>query len=140
GCIAAAQWPARAGDCLRPGAASRQIACRIGGGHVLGIGRSARAIALARAASRAELASGCLSVRHVAVEDVSLLAGDERYEIALAVRVGAFDGRDSEAGRQARRRLAAALRPSGRLFTDGGNPLREVRLTECETGPRRPAR
>jgi SAM-dependent methyltransferase len=113
-----------------PGAAAREIAARIGSGHVLAIDRSEKAIALAITASRAELASGTLSFRRVAVEDFVLRPDEEQYDIALAVRVGALDGRYPAAGMRARRRIAAALRPGGRLFTDGGDPLREIPLAD----------
>lgn len=69
-----------------------------------------------------------MSVRCVAAEDFELLAGEASYDLAFAVRVGALDGRHPQAGQQARRRIAAALTPAGRLFIDGGDPLREVRL------------
>lgn len=113
-----------------PGAAARAIAGRIGNGHVLAIDRSARAIALARAASRAEIAAGRVSLRCVAAEDLELAPGEAPYDIALAIRVGALDGRHPEAGRRARRRISAALTPGGRLFIDGGDPLREVALDD----------
>lgn len=123
-----------------PGAAAREIASRIGSGHVLAIDRSEAAIARAIAASPAALASGALSFRRVAVEDFALRPDEERYDVALAVRVGALDGRHPEAGARARRRIAAALRPKGRLFIDGGDPLREIPLDEWEgTGVERPA-
>jgi SAM-dependent methyltransferase len=80
-----------------PGAMAREIAARIGDGHVLGIDRSAKAIASAEAASQAEIAAGKLSFRQVAVEDIELLAGEPPYDIAIAVRVGALDGRHPEA-------------------------------------------
>jgi hypothetical protein len=41
---------------------------------------------------------------------------------------GARTGRHPEAGRRALERIAAALAPSGRLFVDGGDPLREILL------------
>ncbi len=113
-----------------PGAASREVARRIGEGRVLGIDRSARAISQAVAGSRSELASGCLSFRHVAVEDFELELGDAPFDIAFAVRVGALDGRHPQAGAQARLRIRAALTAHGRLFIDGGDPLREVSLTD----------
>ncbi|WP_129790696.1 cyclopropane-fatty-acyl-phospholipid synthase family protein [Sphingosinicella sp. CPCC 101087] len=113
-----------------PGAAARAVSSRIGDGHVLGIDRSARAIAQAVAASAQELAAGRLSFRHVAAEDFQLEAGEAPFDIALAVRVGAFDGRHPRAGRQAVPRIAAALAPAGRLFIDGGDPLREIRLSD----------
>jgi SAM-dependent methyltransferase len=97
---------------------------------VLGIDRSARAIAQAVAASAEELAAGRLSFRHVAAEEFELQAGEAPFDIALAVRVGAFDGRHPQAGRQAVPRIVAALAPAGRLFIDGGDPLREIRLSD----------
>jgi cyclopropane fatty-acyl-phospholipid synthase-like methyltransferase len=111
-----------------PGAAAREIARRIGDGHVLAIDRSAKAIAQAKAASAAEIKSGRLSFRQAAAEDFELEVGEAPYDIALAVRVGALDGRHPEAGRSAKRRIAAALTARGRLFIDGGNPLREISL------------
>ncbi|PAP92689.1 SAM-dependent methyltransferase [Mesorhizobium wenxiniae] len=111
-----------------PGAASREITRRIGDGHVRAIDRSAKAIAQARAASRAEIAAGRLSLRQVAIEDFQLDAGEQHFDIAVAVRVGALDGRHPEAGKIALQRLKAALTAQGRLFIDGGNPLREIVL------------
>jgi cyclopropane fatty-acyl-phospholipid synthase-like methyltransferase len=109
-----------------PGAAAREIARRIGDGHVLAIDRSAKAIAQAKAASAAEIKSGRLRFRQAAAEELEV--GEAPYDIALAVRVGALDGRHPEAGRSAKRRIAAALTARGRLFIDGGNPLREISL------------
>jgi SAM-dependent methyltransferase len=111
-----------------PGAAARAVAARIGGGHVLAIDRSARAIALAEAGSGEAIAAGGLGVRCVAAEDFVLAAGEARFDLAYAFRVGALDGRHPDAGIRARARLAAALTPGGRLFVDGGDPLREVPL------------
>jgi SAM-dependent methyltransferase len=111
-----------------PGAAAREIARRIGDGHVLGIDRSAKAIAQAEAASAVEIASGRLGFRQVAAEDFELLPGEAPFDLALAVRVGALDGRHPAAGRRAKACIAAALSPEGRLFIDGGDPLRELSL------------
>jgi protein-L-isoaspartate O-methyltransferase len=112
-----------------PGAAARAVAARLISGHILAIDRSAKAIAQARTASAAEIASGRMSVRQVAAEDFVLEPGEAPFDIVFAVRVGALDGRHPEAGRRALVRIAAALAPGGRLFTDGGQPLREIRLT-----------
>jgi hypothetical protein len=97
---------------------------------VLGIDRSAKAIAQAIAGSQAELASGRLRFRQVAAEDFELEKGERPYDIAFAVRVGALDGRHPEAGRVARQRIRKALVKGGRLYIDGGNPLRELPLTD----------
>ncbi|TIO10622.1 class I SAM-dependent methyltransferase [Mesorhizobium sp.] len=111
-----------------PGAAAREIARRLGDGHVLAIDRSAKAIAQARAASHAELAAGRLSLRQVAIEDFELEADERHFDMAIAVRVGALDGRHPEAGKIALQRLGAALTAQGRLFIDGGDPLCEIVL------------
>ena len=111
-----------------PGAAAREVARRIGGGHVLAIDRSVRAIEQARAASAAEIAAGRMSLRQAAAEELELEPGEAPYDIAFAVRVGALDGRHPEREAEARRRIAAALTADGRLFIDGGDPLREIRL------------
>jgi SAM-dependent methyltransferase len=111
-----------------PGAAERAVARRVGNGHVLAIDRSAKAVEQARRGTEAEITAGRLTVRRVAAEDLELEDGEALYNIAFAVRVGALDGRHPEAGKQALRRIAAALIPGGRLFIDGGDPLREVPL------------
>jgi SAM-dependent methyltransferase len=106
-----------------PGAAARAVAERIGEGHVLGIDRSARAIAQARAGTRDPRVTFC----EVAVEDFEL-AGEAPFDLAFAFRVGALDGRHPELEARAKARIAAALRPGGRLWIDGGDPLREIGL------------
>jgi SAM-dependent methyltransferase len=111
-----------------PGAAARAVLEHIGNGHVLGIDRSAKAIAKALAGSRAELASGRLEFRCVSAEDFVLASGERPYDLAFAVRVGALDGRHPAAGHIALGRIRLALIKDGQLFTDGGNPLREVAL------------
>lgn len=111
-----------------PGAAARAVAARIGSGHVLGIDRSAKAIAQAIAGSRPEIAAGVLSFRVMAIEKFALEPGEAPFDVAFALRVGALDGRHPEIELAARSCIARALRKGGRLFIDSGNPLREVRL------------
>jgi hypothetical protein len=89
-----------------------------GGGHFRG----------ACAPRRAEIAAGRLSVRQVAIEDFQLADKEAPFDIAVAVRVGALDGRHPELERRAHRSIARALVPHGRFFTDGGTPLKEVAL------------
>ncbi len=102
-----------------PGALARAISSEIGDGHVLGIDRSERAIAQAIAGSRDAVASGGLSFHTVAVEDFVLEPGEAPFDLVVAVRVGALDGRHPEAGARAWPRLCAALAPGGRIFVDG---------------------
>jgi SAM-dependent methyltransferase len=111
-----------------PGAAARAVARRIGDGHVLAIDRSAKAIAQAKSLSQEEFAAGRLSLRQVSAEELELEPGEPPYDIAFAVRVGALDGRHPQAGQHALNRIAKALTPNGKLFIDGGNPLREISL------------
>ncbi|MDM8083655.1 methyltransferase domain-containing protein [Cellulomonas cellasea] len=111
-----------------PGAAAAAVAARIEGGHILVIDRSAKGVAQIERNAAEDIATGRLSVRHVAAEDFELLPSEEPFDLAFAVRVGALDGRHPEAGIAARRRIAAALTPAGRLLIDGGDPLQELEL------------
>lgn len=111
-----------------PGALARAIVRRIGHGHVLAIDRSETAIRQAIAGSKAEIAAGMLAYRCMAAEDFTLEAGEYPFDMAVAIRVGAFDGRHPEPGRLARARLAKALVSGGPLFIDGGDPLTIVPL------------
>jgi SAM-dependent methyltransferase len=117
-----------------PGVAARLVLNRIGDGHVLAIDRSARAIAQARAGSLAEVDSGRLEFRQAGIENFALQAGERPFDLAFAMRVGALDGRHPELAAQALSAIAAALKPAGRLFIDGGDALRELDL------PGRPSR
>lgn len=111
-----------------PGAAARAVAARLAAGHILAIDRSSSAVAQARAAGAYEIASGRMSLRQVAVEDLVLQAGEEPYDLVFAVRVGALDGRHPEAGERALGRIAMATTVGARLFIDGGDPLRELTI------------
>ncbi len=112
-----------------PGAAAREVAERVGPhGHVLAVDRSAKSIALLTRSAADLIAANRLTARQVTAEELELDPGEERYHIAFAVRVGAFDGREPRAGALALERLGRALVPGGRLFIDGGNPLRELEV------------
>jgi trans-aconitate methyltransferase len=111
-----------------PGAAARAVAARLVTGHILAIDRSASAIAQATSAAAEQIASGRMSVRRVAIEDFVLEPGEVPYDIVFAVRVGALDGRHPKAGERALERIAAATAVGARLFIDGGEPLRELRI------------
>ena len=111
-----------------PGVALRLVAARIEGGQVLGIDRSATAIAQAERGCATEMAAGRVRLRWTAIEDFVLAPDEAPYDLAFGLRVGALDGRHPAAGEAALARLAAALRPDGRLFVDSGEPLREMML------------
>lgn len=111
-----------------PGVAARLVAARVAPGLVLAIDRSVTAVSQAKAASAAEIAAGLMMVHQCAVEDFALEAGEARFDLAFAMRVGALDGRHPELEQQALARIASALVPGGRFFIDGGSPLREIAL------------
>jgi cyclopropane fatty-acyl-phospholipid synthase-like methyltransferase len=108
------------------GAAARAVAARLTTGHILAIDRSAKAISQAATIAASEITAGRMSVRQAAIEDFLLRPNELPFDLAFAVRVGALDGRHPSAGERAVERIAAALTPSGRLFIDGGQPLREL--------------
>lgn len=102
-----------------PGAMARAMAARVApGGTVVAIDRSPRAIAKARAAGH-DTAASLLSFRLAAAETFQLEPGEAPFDLIIAVRVGALDGRHPEAGARAWPRLRAALAPGGRIFVDG---------------------
>ncbi|MCX2722188.1 class I SAM-dependent methyltransferase [Roseibium salinum] len=107
-----------------PGVAAREVSRRIGDGLIVAIDRSAKAISLAEEGSRAELQTGRLQFRNIAVENFELPPGEEPFDIAFAMRVGALDGRHAELEKQARARLKAALKPEGLLIIDSREPVR----------------
>jgi cyclopropane fatty-acyl-phospholipid synthase-like methyltransferase len=111
-----------------PGAMAREMSKRIKNGHILAIDRSAKAIQQAVAASGDELKTGKLSFRQVAIEAFEIEINEKPFDIAVAVRVGALDGRHPEIENQSLTRIAKALTKEGRLFIDGGNPLQEISL------------
>ena len=95
---------------------------------MLAIDRSAKAIQQAVAASKDELQTGKLSFRQVAIEEFEAELDEKPFDIAVAVRVGALDGRHHDIEELALKNIAKALTPEGRLFIDGGNPLKEIPL------------
>ena len=115
-----------------PGAAAREIARQIGRGWVLGINRSATAIQQAIRVSEYEMSSEILTFRQVAAEELTLHAGEGPFDLVLAVRVGALDGRHPEAGRRAMERIAVVLAPAGELWVDGQRrPISPDGLPSC---------
>lgn len=114
-----------------PGVLARLMAERLKGDvFVLGIDRSAAAIAAATAQIAESAYPTALAFRRSAAEHFTLADGEAPFDLAVAIRVGALDGRHPDAGRLALPRIRAALVPGGRLFIDGGDPLRELSLDQ----------
>jgi ubiquinone/menaquinone biosynthesis C-methylase UbiE len=115
-----------------PGAAAREVADRVRpNGHVLVLDRSPKGVALTKERCATHITAGLLSVRLTAVEDAALLDGEAPYDLAFACRVGVLDGRHPAREADALTALRRMLTPTGRIFVDTGDPLREVpaRLT-----------
>jgi len=113
-----------------PGAMAREIAKRIGSGHILGIDRSAKAIQQAIGGSKKEIEAGTLSFRQISIEEFKLQENEKPFDIAVAVRVGALDGRHPEIEKKSLIRIAKALTKQGRLYIDGGEPLKDLSLDQ----------
>ena len=111
-----------------PGAMAREIARRIGSGHILAIDRSSKAIQQAVSGSKPEIKTGALQFRQIAIEKFELEAKEKPFDFAVAIRVGALDWRHPEIEKQALTKIARALTKKGKLFIDGGNPLKEIPL------------
>ena len=107
-----------------PGAMARELARRLPEGFVLGIDRSAKAMAQASAGDNPPN----LAFRQASADAFALEPGEEPYDLAVAIRVGALDGRHPDLEQASRAAIRAALKPGGRLYIDGGEPLREIDL------------
>ncbi len=111
-----------------PGAMAREIAKYVGSGYILAIDRSEKAIQQAIKSSQQEIATGKLAFRQIAVENFVPDADTELFDIAVAIRVGAFDGRHPEIEKQSLKNIAKHLKNGGRFFIDGGDPIKEIKL------------
>ena len=111
-----------------PGALARAIAERLAGGYVLGIDRSEKAIRKAVDGSSVLIAQGLLDFRRASADMFVLQPGEAPFDLAIAVRVGALDGRHPDQMSRTLQSTAAALTRKGRLFVDGGDPLKEIDL------------
>jgi len=102
-----------------PGAMAREMARLVAPkGYVLAIDRSARAIATAKKACAAEIKAGTLSFRLSSAEEFVLEKAEAPFDLAVAVRVGALDGRHPELEAKAKARIAAVLVPGGRFLIE----------------------
>lgn len=107
-----------------PGVAARAISAKLSTGRIVALDRSVKAIARARAGSADEIASGRLEFRQVAIEDFERETGEAGFDLVLAMRVGALDGRHPELERRAMARIRAALASDGWLCIDDRPPAR----------------
>lgn len=110
------------------GAMAREISSRIKNGYILAIDRSYKAIQQAVKGSTQEIKTGKLSFRQVSVEEFKLEPNEKLFDIAVAIRVGALDGRHPEIEEKALQSIKKAMAKNGKLFIDRGNPLKEIFL------------
>lgn len=109
-----------------PGAMAREISKRIDNGFVLAIDRSPKAIQQAISGSKQEIEAGKLGFRQVAIEEFELAQHEQKFDFAVAIRVGALDGRHPEIEKESLARIRKALKAGGKLYIDGGKPLRQI--------------
>jgi trans-aconitate methyltransferase len=111
-----------------PGVAARAILHRWPNVYVLGIDRSPSAIRQALAGSTVDIGRQLLDFRLARAEEFVLRPDEAPFDLAFALRVGAFDGRHPEIQAQALACLASALKKGAPFYIDGGAPLRRVPL------------
>lgn len=116
-----------------PGVAARAVAERVGPhGHVLAIDRSAKAIAQLTKSAGELIAEGRLTARCIAAEELALDERDARYDIASAVRVGAFD-----VGTQAPERRRSSDLPAHSFLVAGSSSMVAIPFARSRFGPSR---
>lgn len=106
-----------------PGAMARAIAAKLEQGHVLAIDRSAKAIDQAKLSCKKEIKSGKLSFIKSSAEDFKLKNGEPLYDFAVAIRVGALDGRHPDKEEKAKSQIRKALKKNGKLYIDDKNKI-----------------
>jgi SAM-dependent methyltransferase len=107
------------------GAAAREITRRLDDVYILGLDRSAKAIGQCISGSAREMAMGKIQFQQAAIENFEF-KGEELFDFAFAIRVGALDGRHPGLEQKAYSNIAKALKRNGKLFIEGGDPLKEI--------------
>ena len=108
-----------------PGPLARAIAERVApDGYVLGVDRSTIAIQSAERQSDV----GALDFRVGAADRFVLEHDQQPFDLLVANRLGALDGRQPELEPATLERLRAATVPGASLFIDQGDPLKEIAL------------
>lgn len=110
------------------GVAAREIVRRFPDIFLLGIDRSAKAIAQATTGSQMEIQNGQLQFWQCSVETFVLPDLEKKFDLAFAIRVGALDGRHPELEAESLQRIRRALTKNGKLFVAGGNLIQEIKL------------
>jgi cyclopropane fatty-acyl-phospholipid synthase-like methyltransferase len=108
-----------------PGVAAREIVKRFNDIFVLGVDRSQNAIDQANKSCRVEISNGKLQFEKIEIENFEI-QDHRKFDFAFAIRVGALDGRHPEIEARAISKINSALKNGGKLFIDGGSPLKEI--------------
>lgn len=109
-----------------PGALARAIARKLTNGKIVAIDRSEKAIAQATKSSLDLIKDGRLEYRRCKAEEFSRKRNEQPFEFAVAIRVGALDGRHPKLEALVLERIASSLTRNGKIFIDGGAPLCEL--------------
>lgn len=110
------------------GIAAGEIIRRIGSGFILGIDRSPKAIEQAKKNNKTAIADKLLAFEQKSIESFEWIDKKNLFDFAFAIRVGALDGRHPEVEEAALKNIRFALKPGGKLYIDGGSPLKEIKL------------
>lgn len=110
------------------GAAAREIASRFDNIYVLGIDRSPKAILQSLKNCGVTVAAGKTGFVQAAIEQLEYKKAYGLFDLAFAIRVGALDGRHPGKEAAALKNIAKMLHPGGKLYIDGGSPLKEVNI------------
>lgn len=110
------------------GIMARHMADKLNSCFILGLDRSIRSLQKAELLSARYLAEGRINYHHGAIEDFQWPAEAEKFDFAVAIRVGVLDGRHPKGTAKALANIAGALKKGGKLHIDKGNPLIEIDL------------
>lgn len=110
------------------GVAAREIASRFGNIYILGIDRSHKAVQQSIINCKTAGALGKTSFIRAAIEDFTSCKACEPFDLAFAIRVGVLDGRHPDKEPAALKNIVKMLRPAGKLYIDGGTPLKEISI------------
>lgn len=113
------------------GIAAREIASRFENIYILGIDRSPKAIRQSLKNCKTAIAAGKAGFVQAAIEQFEYEKTKELFHLAFAIRVGALDGRHPHLEPAALKNIAKLLHPGGKLYIDGGLPLKEVNVDSC---------
>lgn len=110
------------------GTMAREIANRFDKIFIFAIDRSEKAISQCVKNSQKEIANGKIHFHKADIENFSLPNKTDLFDLAIAVRVGAVDGRHPEIEKQALQNIKKALKINGKFYIDSENTVKQINL------------